>query len=119
MADNQTSTTKATEPGTFDTLLGTAKGVWDDTSTAAGKAANTVTGKINEAIGSDITGKVGRTASDIADKVGKTTSNIANKVGQSTDGLGEKTNGAAQTAGSFIAENWENLSRFVKGLIAN
>jgi hypothetical protein len=119
MADNQSSATKTTEPGTLDALLGKAKGVWDETSTVAGKAANTVGDKVNDAIGSDITGKVGKAASNIADKVGKTTSDITDKVGQSTDGLGEKTTGAAQTASSFIVENWENLSNFVKGLIGN
>lgn len=117
--DNNSSTTTTTTTtgsraeGTFDSVLGKAGELWDETTAATGKATQTVTGKVNEALGE---GNFGEAVDGVANRLGETASALGEKAGTLRNELGGKADTAAEQAGGFFSENLDHLITFTKGL---
>ena len=71
-----TTTTGSKAGGTFDSVLGKAGELWDETTAVYGKATQTVTSKINKALGE---GNFGEALDDVANRFGETASAFGEK----------------------------------------
>ena len=80
-----TSTTGSKAGGTFDSVLGKAGELWDETAAATGKATQTVTRKVNKTLGE---GNLGEAVDDVANRFGETTSALGEKAGTFRTKLG-------------------------------
>ncbi len=109
-----TSTTGSKPGGTFDNVLGKAGEMWDETTAATGKATQTVTGKVNEALGE---GNFGEAVDDVANRLGETASALGEKAGKLRNELGGKAGTAAEQTAGFFSKNLDHLITFTKGLI--
>ena len=96
-----TSTTGSKAWGTFDSVLGKAGELWDETTAATDKAIQTVPGKVNEALGE---GNFGKAIDDVANRLGETASALGEKAGTLRTELGGKARTAAEQAGGFSAK---------------
>ena len=95
--DNSSSTTTTTTgskaEGTFDSILGKAGELWDKTTAANGKATQTATGKVNEALGE---GNFGEAVVGVANRLGETASALGEKAGTLRTELEGKAGTAAE-----------------------
>ena len=117
--DNNSSTTTTTTTtgskakGTFDSVLGKAGELWNETMEATGKATQTVTGKVNEALGK---GNFGEAIDGVANRLRETASALDEKADTLRTELGGKAGTAAEQVGGFFSENLDHLITFTKGL---
>ncbi len=116
--DNNSTTTITTTAGSkakgpFDSVLVKAGELWNETMEATGKATQTVTGKVNEALGK---GNFGEAIDGVADRLRETASALDEKADTLRTELGGKAGTAAEQAGEFFSENLDHLITFTKGL---
>ena len=102
-----TSTAAGNEAeGTFDSVLGKAGALWDDTTATTGKVTQSVKGKVDEAIGD---GNLGEAVDDVTSRLSETANALR------TD-LGGKAGITAEQAKGFFSENLDHLINFTKSL---
>ena len=108
-----TTTTGTKAEGKFGSVLGKAGELWDEPTAATGKATQTVTGKVNEALGE---GNFGDAVTGVANRLRDTASALNEKGGKLLTELAGKAGTAAEQAGEFFSENLDHLTTFTKGL---
>lgn len=118
--DNNNSSTTTTNTatgskaeGTFDSVLGKAGELWDETTAATGKATQTVIGNVNEALGG---GNFGEAVDGVANRLGKTASVLGEKADTLRTEIGGKAGTTAGQTRGFFSENLDHLITFTKGL---
>ena len=91
--DNSSTTSTAAgneAEGTFDSVLGKAGALWDDTTAATGKVTQSVKGKVDEELGDgnfgeavdDVTSRLGETASALGEKASALRTDLCGKAGR-------------------------------------
>ena len=108
-----TTTTRSKTEGTFDSVWGKAGELWDETTAATGKATQTVTAKVNEALGE---GNFGEAVDGVTNRLGETASALGEKAGTLRTELEGKADTAVEQAGGFFSNNLDHLITLTKGL---
>ena len=114
--DNSSATSTAAgneAEGTFDSVLGKAGALWDDTTAATGKITQSVKGKVDEALGD---GNLGEAVDDVTSRLGETANALGEKASALRTNLGGKAGSTAEQAKGFFSENLDHLINFTKSL---
>ena len=112
--DNSSATSTAVgneAEGTFDSVLGKAGALWDDTTATTGKVTQSVKGKVDEALGD---GNLGEAVDDVTSRLGETANALGEKASALRTDLGGKAGSTAEQAKGFFNENLDHLINFTK-----
>ena len=114
--DNSSATSTAAgneAEGTFDSVLGKAGALWDDTMAATRKVTQSVKGKVDEALGD---GNLGEAVDDVTSRLGETANTLGEKASALRTDLGGKAGSTAEQAKRFLSEKLDHLINFTKSL---